>query len=252
MPTAAGVEWVSPEGLRTDGRRAREVRALGAKLGVLAGADGSAVYEMGNTRALAAVRGPREPARRSDAHPDRGTVRVAYAVAPFAAGERRRRRARGDRATTELALAVRRTLEEAVMLELLPRSVIDVTVEVLGADGGARCCAINAAALALADAGVPLRDSLACCSAVVLDGTALTDANYQEETGGGPLLHVATLPRLDKVVLVQHVEAKVGLDAFEQAFELARKGAAAVSEHMRGALLENTRALATARVLENL
>ena len=44
-------EWVSPEGLRQDGRRAKELRRVVATLGVLPHADGSARLEMGNTKA---------------------------------------------------------------------------------------------------------------------------------------------------------------------------------------------------------
>eukprot|EP01043_Picozoa_sp_COSAG02_P118477 COSAG02_NODE_55069_length_292_cov_1.196891_1_plen_52_part_01 len=48
-------EYVSPEGLRLDGRRPGEVRRVRCSLGVLARADGSAMYEQGNTRVMAAV-----------------------------------------------------------------------------------------------------------------------------------------------------------------------------------------------------
>ena len=44
------MEFVSPEGLRLDGRRPKELRQLKAELGVLQSADGSATFEMGNTK----------------------------------------------------------------------------------------------------------------------------------------------------------------------------------------------------------
>lgn len=44
------MEYVSPEGLRQDGRRAVEFRQLRCKVDVLSGADGSAVFEFGNTK----------------------------------------------------------------------------------------------------------------------------------------------------------------------------------------------------------
>lgn len=56
--------------------------------------------------------------------------------------------------------------------------------QVLQADGGTRCAAINAAVLALAAAGVPLRDLVAGCAAGYLDGTALLDLNYTEVREG--------------------------------------------------------------------
>ena len=45
------IEYVSPEGLRVDGRRPKELRSLSAEMGVLATADGSATFQMGNTKA---------------------------------------------------------------------------------------------------------------------------------------------------------------------------------------------------------
>ncbi|CAA2954496.1 exosome complex component RRP41 homolog [Olea europaea subsp. europaea] len=57
---AAEMEYVSPEGLRLDGRRPTEMRQLRAEVGVVAKADGSASFEMGNTKVIAAVYGPRE------------------------------------------------------------------------------------------------------------------------------------------------------------------------------------------------
>lgn len=44
------MEFVNPEGLRRDGRRPKEVRSLNAELNVLKSADGSAIFQMGNTK----------------------------------------------------------------------------------------------------------------------------------------------------------------------------------------------------------
>lgn len=44
------MEYISPEGLRLDGRRPKELRQLACQFGVLAKADGSATFEMGNTK----------------------------------------------------------------------------------------------------------------------------------------------------------------------------------------------------------
>ncbi|KAJ0618451.1 putative ribosomal protein S5 domain 2-type [Helianthus annuus] len=54
------MEYVIPEGLRLDGRLAMEIRQLRAELGAVSRADGSAVFEIGNTKVIAAVYGHRE------------------------------------------------------------------------------------------------------------------------------------------------------------------------------------------------
>lgn len=56
----AGLELLSDQGYRVDGRRAGELRKIQARMGVFAQADGSAYIEQGNTKALAVVYGPHE------------------------------------------------------------------------------------------------------------------------------------------------------------------------------------------------
>ena len=101
------------------------------------------------------------------------------------AGERRRR-GKSDRRATELSMVIRNTLEQTILTELMPRSQIDIYVQVLQADGGTRCACINAAFLALADAGVPMRDIVASCAAGYLQSTPLIDLNYLEDSGESP------------------------------------------------------------------
>mmetsp|Transcript_11236 Transcript_11236/g.24209 ORF Transcript_11236/g.24209 Transcript_11236/m.24209 type:complete len:245 (-) Transcript_11236:302-1036(-) len=239
------MEFVSPEGLRIDGRRPKELRRLNAQLDVLQNADGSAIFEMGNTKVLAAVFGPREVALRSERQEDRAIIKCEYAMAAFSTGERRKR-GKTDRRAMELGLVIRGTLEETVMLELLPRSQIDVYVQVLQADGGTRCAAINAALLALAAAGIPLRDMVASCAAGYLEGTPLLDMNFVEDSGGGPDLSVALHTGSDKLVLLQ-MDNRLPVETFEKVLNLAQEGCRAIAGYMRGVLLEHTKRLATAR-----
>lgn len=78
------------------------------------------------------------------------------AVFCLSSGERKRR-PRGDRKTLERSSHLRCALESIISLELFPRSQLDVFVEVLSADGSDFCAAVNAATLALIDAGIPIK-----------------------------------------------------------------------------------------------
>ncbi|GAX81482.1 hypothetical protein CEUSTIGMA_g8911.t1 [Chlamydomonas eustigma] len=239
------MEFLSPEGLRLDGRRPRELRRLSCQLDVLANADGSAIFEMGNTKVLAAVFGPREVERRSDRLEDRAIINCEYSMAAFSTGERRRR-GKQDRRSAEIGMVIRGTLEQTVMVELLPRSQIDVFIQVLQADGGTRCAGINAALLALADAGVPVRDRVAACAAGYLDGNPLLDLNFLEDSGGGPDISVAMLTSLDKIVLLQ-MDNRLPIDTFEAVVALAQEGCRAIAQYMQGILLEHTKRLSIAK-----
>ena len=173
------MEYVSLEELRLDGRRPKETRQMRCQMSVLPNADGSAIFEAGNTKVLAAVYGPREAPMRSQSLHDRMVVQCEFSMASFSTGERRRR-TKGDRKSVEIGLVIKQALETAMITELLPRSQVDVNIQVLQADGGVRAAAINAAVLAVADAGIPLRDTMAACAAGFLDNTPLLDLNYLE------------------------------------------------------------------------
>ncbi|KAI3958813.1 hypothetical protein MKX01_023489 [Papaver californicum] len=216
------MEYVSPEGLRLDGRRPMEMRQIRAELGAVAKADGSAVFEMGNTKVIAAVYGPREVENRSQQMNDQALVRCEYSMANFSTGDRMRK-PKGDRRSTEISL-------------------IDIFVQVLQADGGTRSACINAATLALADAGIPMRDLATSCSAGYLNSTPLLDLNYVEDSAGGPDVSVGILSKTDKVTLLQ-MDAKLPMETFETVMQLAVEGCKAIANYIREVLQENTKQL---------
>uniref|UniRef100_A0A452ZVI9 Exoribonuclease phosphorolytic domain-containing protein n=1 Tax=Aegilops tauschii subsp. strangulata TaxID=200361 RepID=A0A452ZVI9_AEGTS len=92
------MEYVNPlTGFRVDGRRPNEMRQLKGEVGVVSRADGSALFEMGNTRVIAAVYGPREIQNRSQQQNRKeALVRCEYRMAEFSTGDRRRK-PKGDR-----------------------------------------------------------------------------------------------------------------------------------------------------------
>lgn len=188
---------------------------------------------------MAAVFGPKEVENRSQMDSTKAIVRCEYAMAAFSTGERRRR-GKSDRRATEISMVIRNALEQNIILELMPRTQIDVFVQVLQADGGTRCAAINAAFLALADAGVPMRDMLGSCAAGYLDNTPLLDLNYLEDSGGGPDVVVALQPGLDKIILLQS-DNKVSIETFEEILDLASKGCKAVAGFMREKLMDHVK-----------
>lgn len=230
------IEFVSPEGLRVDGRRPNELRRVKCKMGVLPGADGSASFQMGNTVAIASVRGPREArgvAGGASAVDQEGIVAVEYSLATFSTRERRRRVR--DRATSEISQALSQTLAGVVQVHLFPRSAVDVAVRIVQSDGGNRACALNATVLALADAGVPMKDVVCCCSAGCIDGTPLLDLNFIEESAGGPDVPLALLAHSGKIALLQ-MEAKLPADTFRQVVALASTGCRGIFEAMSVAM----------------
>ena len=151
------------------------------------------VHGQGNTHVIAAVYGPREASNRMDALPDRAIVRVELSNASFAAGERKAKLT-NDRRANEVAKLVKEAFEATILVQLFPNSQIDIFLQVTQLDGGRTAAAINAATLAVIDAGIPVRDFVCCCSAGYLDDTAVMDLNYAEECSNCPDMPVAILP----------------------------------------------------------
>ncbi|KAM3300007.1 hypothetical protein ACQJBY_041164 [Aegilops geniculata] len=225
------MEYVNPlTGFRVDGRRPNEMRQLKGEVGVVSRADGSALFEMGNTRVIAAVYGPREIQNRSQQQNGKeALVRCEYRMAEFSTGDRRRK-PKGDRRSTEISLVIRQTMEASILTHLMPHSQIDIFVQVLQADG------------ALADAGIPMRDIVTSCSAGYLCSTPLLDLNYIEDSAGGADVTVGILAKMDKVTLLQ-MDAKLPMDTFETVMDLATEGCKAIATYIREVLLENTKQL---------
>ena len=197
-------------GYRPDGRKPLELRRSSCELGVSPAADGSAMLEMGGTKVVASVRGPREavggaggpgaaPALTGGGTQATG-VRVTVSFAAFAGAERRRGDHR-DRRAGEVASQVEAALNGVVQTELFPRSRVDVLVHVLQADGGVAAACFNACMLAIVDAGVPVVDMSAACAVGLLDRTPLLDPTHNEvNSGSGTEVWVSCLSRSGKMV----------------------------------------------------
>ena len=189
------------KGISCDGRKIDEPRRIMIKAGVLKNANGSAYIEFGENKILAGVFGPRDVHPKHLANTDRGILRCRYHMQPFSVGERKN--PAPSRREIEISKVIKEALEPAVMLENFPRTVVDVFIEILQADGGSRCAALDAAAVALADAGIPMRDMISACAAGKVADTIVLDINNEEDQEGQADMPVALMPNLGKITLIQ-------------------------------------------------
>jgi exosome complex component RRP41 len=212
---------IDKKGLRLDGRKPDELRPIKIGVGVLSNADGSAYIEQGKNKILAAVYGPRELHPKHMALPDRTVLRCRYHMAPFSVQERKS--PAPSRREIELSKVIREALEPSIFLEYYPRTAIDVFIEVLQADGGTRCASITAASLALADAGIPMRDLVVACAAGKVDDTIVLDLMDEEDKIGTADVPVALMPNLNVITLLQ-MDGILTPEEFEKAVNLAIEG----------------------------
>ena len=226
---------IDEEGKRVDGRRPEDLRPIHIEVDVLANADGSAYVEQGNTKVLAAVYGPREIHPRHLGLPDRAVLRCRYHMAPFSVEHRKS--PAPSRREIELSKVIREALEPALFLEQYPRTAIDVFIEVLQADGGTRCASITAASLALADAGIPMRDLVAACAAGKVDGVIVLDLNDTEDKYGEADVPLAMMPGLERITLFQ-MDGVLTPDELVSCVKLAIEGCKKIYAMQKEALRE--------------
>lgn len=224
---------IDKKGLRLDGRKPDELRPLKMEVGVISNANGSAYIEWGKNKIIAAVYGPREVHPKHLALQDRTVLKCRYHMASFSVQERKS--PAPSRREIELSKVIRESLEPAIFMEYYPRTMIDVTIEVLQADGGTRCAGITAAALALADSGIPMRDLVAACAAGKVDNTVVLDLFDTEDKAGSADVPVAMMPNLNAITLLQ-MDGILTHEEFEKAVNMAIDGCKTVYAMQKEAL----------------
>ncbi len=224
---------IDKKGIRLDGRKPDELRSIKLEVGVIPNADGSAYIEHGKNKILAGVYGPREVHPKHLALQDRTVLKCRYHMAPFSVQERKS--PAPSRREIELSKVIRESLEPSIFMEYYPRTMIDVFIEILQADGGTRCASITAASLALADAGIPMRDLVVACAAGKADDTIVLDLMDEEDKQGKADVPVALMPNLNAITLLQ-MDGKLTHEEFENAVNLAIDGCKRIYSMQKEAL----------------
>jgi exosome complex component RRP41 len=182
-----------------------DFRPIEARAGVIPNADGSAFFKIGNTTAYAAVYGPRELHPKFLQDPSKGVLRCIYNMMPFS-GMGERVRPGPSRRSREISMVTEKALLPVVDLEEFPNAVIDVFIELPQTDAGSRCAGICAASIALADAGIPMKDLVTAVSVGKVDDKLVVDLDYNEEAyDGGPVADIpmAIIPSTGRISLLQ-------------------------------------------------
>ncbi len=226
---------IDEKGIRTDGRKWNELRPIKMEVGVLKNADGSCYIEFGKNKIMVAVYGPKEVHPRHMALSDRCLLRCRYHMSPFSTTTRKN--PAPSRREIEISKVLREALEPSLILEDYPRTAIDVFVEILQSDGGSRCAGITAASVALADAGINMRDLVSAVAVGKVDGKIVLDLNDAEDKEGEADMPVAIMPNLNRVTLFQF-EGILTKEEFEKAYELALKSVKKIYKIQREALYE--------------
>jgi exosome complex component RRP41 len=224
---------------RPDGRKVDEIRPMKAKVGIIPNAEGSAMFAFGDTIAIAAVYGPKKMHPQHQQDPEKGTLRCTYGMLSFSVTERIR--PGPSRRSTEISKITEWALAPVIDISKYPNNVVDVHINILQANASTRCAGINAAAMALAHAGIPMKDLVSSISIGKLDKQLVVDLNKIEEDweeGEGATDMPMTFTSDGKLTHIQ-LDGKIDSAQLKEAIELARKATKQVYEIQKKALKES-------------
>jgi exosome complex component RRP41 len=120
------------------------------------------------------------------------------------------------------------------MTKYYPSAVIDVFAEVLQADAGTRTAAINAASIALADAGIPMKGLISACAVGKVDGQLVLDLSKDEDNYGNADLPIAMTQ--DGEISLLQMDGNLTKEEFKKALEMATEGCRQILEIQKEAL----------------
>jgi exosome complex component RRP41 len=223
---------------RLDGRKFNETREIEAKAGIIKRADGSAMFRIGKTVAYTAVYGPRNLYPKFLQNPREGIIRVNYEMMPFSSkGERVR--PGPSRRSKEISMVTEKALLPVLYLEEFPNAVVDVFIAFPQTDAGTRCAGICAASIALADAGIPMKDLVAAVSVGRVDEQVLVDLCYDEEAFNGKVadIPIAMAQRSGEFSLLQ-MDGEIDKEQLLKALKLGQETLKKIFDAQKKALKE--------------
>ncbi|MDD4983377.1 MAG: exosome complex exonuclease Rrp41 [Candidatus ainarchaeum sp.] len=226
---------------RVDGREMNELRPIKIVPSVIERADGSAYLEWGQNKMIVAVYGPKEMLPKHLADSQRGKINFIYRMAPFSVPERKN--PKPGRRDIEISKVVGEALSHAVLLEEFPGMVIDVYVQILDSNAGTRVAALTASSVALADAGIPMKDLVTAVAVGKANGNIIADLNkYEEDAEDAVDMAFAMLPGSEEIVLLQ-ADGILSEDEFDKAIKIAKEKCQEVKKLQIEALKSKFKAL---------
>ena len=216
------------DGKRLDGRGFLDLRPISIKAGVLKKADGSCMVEWGKNKVLAAVYGPREVFPKHKSNLQKAIVNCRYAMAPFCSLEEHGRSGPNRRAI-EIAKVAKHVFQNVIMLNQFPKTMIEIHMEILQSDGGTRAAGITAASVAVADAGIPMRDLVQGISVGKVEGQLVVDLDKDEDNFGKADVPMVVSLRNKEILLFQQ-DGMLTKDEYSKAIDYAFEAAKKVRE----------------------
>jgi len=170
--------------------------------------------------------------------PDQGILRCNYNMMAFS-GSGNRVRPGPSRRSKEISMVTEKALGSVLDLKKFPGAVVDVFIELLQTDAGTRCAGICAAAMALADAGIPMKDMVCAIAVGRIGNKIVLDVDKAEEDfpEGMADIAIALTNRTGEVTLLQ-ADGELTPEELKKALEMAKQGCEQIHKVQVQALME--------------
>jgi ribonuclease PH len=221
---------------RPSGRRPDELRELTIEPDYLEQASGSALISFGKTKVLCTA-SLEDGVPRWLAGGGRGWLTAEYSMLPASTGQRTQREASAGKQkgrTVEIQRLIGRALRAVADMEALGERTLWLDCDVIQADGGTRCASISGAYVAAKRAldhvglGRALADSVGAVSVGIVEGAALLDLDYLEDSSAEVDVNVV-MAGDGRLIEVQATAERAPLDR-DQLDELLDLAAAGIEE----------------------
>ena len=227
---------------RSDGRKWDELRPLYMKVGIITKAQGSVYLEMGDTKLIAAVYGPKEIIRR-DEFSLKGKVFCEFKFMPFSRIHYCEQRQSFEEKM--ISKTISDAMEGVILLEKFPKAQVDISIQVIQDDGSALSLALTAASIALINANIEIKDLVVGTTLRFFDSNELlVDPTIEEEHGpfskypGGAGFHMAVLPSLAQISSLKQtgrIEQSQARDCIETCWESCLRLATGIKKLLKEA-----------------
>jgi exosome complex component MTR3 len=179
---------------RLDGRKKEDIRPIFLRTGLVEQASGSAYIEMGNTKVVCAIYGPKQT---KQGFSERGKLNCEFKFASFSCQKRKQFQYKEK----EFSQMIIQAITPCIQLEKLPKSVIDIYITVLENDGLDSCLssAMIVTSTALANANIHMYDLVTAISLNLINNELWMDVTMEESLKSSGSLLVAYMPSLGEI-----------------------------------------------------
>jgi exosome complex component RRP41 len=238
---------------REDGRRFKENRSIEIKMGVVKESSGSCLFNLGETKVIAWIKGPCET--KSKCPENSGIIKSYFNMAPFS-GIIHKSNQKQDIKDREFGKTIKTIFSQIVKLELYKKSEININVLVLQNDGNYKSASINAVSLALINSGICINDSVVGINVGYLDESVMEngilndqnifdeenkviyDLQFNEEKNYIPALNIAYLPHSKKIIYLELTNAKTPYNKLIPILKEAQNSANNLYNEIQGKLIK--------------